>query len=223
MSITGATLVNNPVINPDTLTGEAYRAVSKTAVEKLRQGLVVSHWAFASAMSEILPYAMEAISPVDAHLALVIPSLNSQEEIARPKSTLSSGIFLRLFRKMIVDNQTVYVPAITYSKYSHSATAHELKEVTTDQILAELDFWTKSHKAKYPNPIDYSDIVELTTIAFLEKGYKIYSATSLRSAEHQYFRIAYLLNDMYVEMILTMDDLFIWGEASNKERKPVLC
>ena len=90
-------------------------------------------------------------------------------------------------------------------------------------ILEHLKTWTNSHLTKYANPIDYGDIAELSIMAFLEKGFELYSGVGIVANQRQYYRIAFLKNDMFVEMILTMDDLMTWGDISRQERKTVVC
>jgi len=71
--------------------------------------------------------------------------------------------------------------------------------------------------------VDYSNIVELSLLTFLEKGFQIYSGVSFNSGDRRFFRVSFLRNDMFVEMIVTMDDLFLWESLSNQERKRVMC
>lgn len=223
MSNVGAAQSAGDIFNIDNLTGESYRNQSNTFVGKLKESLVVTHWAFANAMSEILPFAMEAVSHTNAGLAISLPTLNTANDGNRPKDQLSGGIGLSVFREMICSNRVVQVPAISFSKYSHSVGNHKIKEVKPEAILAELKTWTNSHLVRYKDPIDYSAVVELSLLTFLEKGFQIYSGVSFNPGDRRFFRIAFLRNDMFVEMIVTMDDLFQWESFSNQERKRVMC
>lgn len=223
MNITGAASTLQEIINPDALTGEEYRVKSRTVVQGLKRKLVVGHWAFVDAMSEILPYALEAISPTDSECNFVTPELNAPEPGLRPKAQLSGAASVNLYRTMIFDDRLARVPAITFAKYSISTTGHPVADVSVSGILEHLKTWTNSHLTKYANPIDYSDIAELSILAFLEKGFELYSGVGIVANQRQYYRIAFLKNDMFVEMILTMDDLMTWGDISRQERKTVVC
>ena len=223
MSNVGAAQSAGDIFNIDNLTGESYRNQSNNFVGKLKESLVVTHWAFANAMSEILPFAMEAVSHTNAGLAISLPMLNTANDGNRPKDQLSGGIGLSVFREMICSNRVVQVPAISFSKYSHSVGNHKIKEVKPDAIMALLKTWTDSHLSRYKEPVDYSNIVELSLLTFLEKGFQIYSGVSFNSGDRRFFRVSFLRNDMFVEMIVTMDDLFLWESLSNQERKRVMC
>ena len=223
MSSIGVTGSEGELLNPDNLTGLCYRDRTAEFTAKLKRHLIVQHWPFASALAEILPFALETVSPSDADMIMQIPSLNSPSDERRPKGQLSGGISIGVTRRMIVDDQTVLVPAITFMKYSHAVGNHPIKEVKVSEILGDLKKWTDSHQVKYKEPFDYADVIELALITFLEKGFQIYSGTGFRAADRQYYRIAFLRGDMFVEMIVTMDDLFIWGSISESERKRVMC
>lgn len=223
MSNTGATLSIGEAVNLSAMTGETYRDRTFEFVNKLKRNLVVQHWPFATALAEVLPFALETVSHTNAAMEMFIPDLNSANDAVRPKDQLSGGVKIAIYREMIYDDRIIRVPAITFTKYSHSVGNHKVKEVQIAEIMKDLKLWTDSHLTKYKEPHDFADIVELCMITFLEKGFQIYSGVSFLAGDRQYYRLAFLRGDMFVEMIVTMDDLFLWGSLSNEERKPVMC
>ena len=194
-----------------------YRSFIDVIVKKLKRRTVTQHWAFARAMNNILPYAMEFISVRTASCHVNIPTLNCNEPGIRPKPQLSGAVTVSVHDALILDNRRIEVPLISFNKYSHSATDHPIKEVAISDILSELDLWQRGHKVNYKKPMDFIDLTELAILVFMDVGFKIYSGVSFNQAGRRYYRIAFIKEDMFVEMILTMDDFFAYKDLSDRE------
>ena len=217
MSNVGVALPSDGLISPESLIGEHNKHLTHTTVRQIREVLPVQHWNFVNCLDQILPFALEAISPKDSNCVATIPKLNSPNDVYRPKQSLSAGLSVNLYRRLIVENQVLSIPMIAFNKYSHTASNHEIKKVELKEILADFRFWTQSVGMKHGETVDFENVIELSLRIFLEGGFAIYSAVSFSAAQKDYYRISLICGDMFVEVNILLDDYITYKRMSRSE------
>lgn len=223
MSGIGELLKVAPKVEPEQLLDIDYVNKVIKVVEDVKRVLPVTHWTFTQVLADVLPFAMEFVSKQNASVSSMIPKLNARADVHKPLEQLSGGVMVGVYRDLVVNHRIIRVPVISYTKYSHSVAVHEIKEVKTETILADLRLWTEKQKMKHRDALDFTDILELSILSFLEKGFAIYSGVSFLLGERSYYRVTFLKGDMFVEMIMMMDDLLHWESESLGERGKLLC
>lgn len=218
MSRVGETNNRESLTHPDQLVGERLKVSSQDAVRTTMQNLPVTHWSFARNMEKVLPYAMEALSPKDSFCVVDIPNLQAIDPV-RPKVSLSAGLKISLYQRMIIDNKVISVPVLAFNKYSHGTLIKGLKEVQLSTIMTDYKFWHEGARMKHGQMLDFQSLVELHILTFISDGYAIYNASSLTANQKDYYRINLVKDDILVECIVTVDDYFSHLGYSLEEKK----
>jgi len=207
---------------------EAYIDVNITKscsdiVRKIREVTSLQHWSFAKVMEELLPFAMVSISPKDAISKLNIPKVIAPSNKHINRESLSNGLDVWVYQAMIVGNVAYHVPAIRFSKHSIAVIEWTLKEVSSEEILKDYSRWRKLALESGRPFINLNDTIELTLLTFLKEGYKIHSATSYIMNGNYYYRVAFIREDMFVEMTLFMDEYSRMSDLSKSEKVNTVC
>lgn len=222
MNITGDSLLVQTVL-PENFIIQRIKKSSSDAVRKVRKVISPMHWSFASVMAEILPYAIESISPDDAYCEVRIPKLVERSNKMENRESLSNALDIWVFQRMIINDTEYAVPAIRFSKHAIAIIDYKLEDVTIEQVIHEYRFWRKGNEMDGKRFMDLEPLIELTLLTYIRDGYAIYCATAFEQHGNRYYRIAAVKDDVFAEMTLYMDEYHRMKTRSNSEIGTFTC
>lgn len=223
MNIVGELVHSVQNLLPENYLSEKIKRNSSDTVRKVKKVIPVAHWSFTNALSEILPYAMESVSKKDMFCLASAPKLleNSNRHVGR--DSLSNSLDVWVYQTMIVEDRALYIPAMRFSKHSHSVINHDVAPVKIETIISQYRFWKKSMEMESGKILDLEALLELTMLTFIKEGLQLYSCTCYERHGNRYFRISFLKDDMFVEIVLTMDEYHRYLKRSKEETATFIC